>query len=350
MTSSASSPVTSSVTPLKPTPNLANLALKLVQIPSNSGEEQNAMLFIENLATEYGFVSKRIPVDSNRWNVLISQENKLETLLTTHMDTVPGGPDPRIENGILWGRGACDAKGIAASMFCALCDLKNANVNNVGLLLVVGEETSSDGAKAAAKFLQPVRKFINGEPTELKFVSAQRGVLKFALKGTGKCAHSGYPELGHSAVHTLLDVLQNIRNEKWPKDHRVGETLVNVGTIQGGIAANVTAPSAEAVIMMRIAGDAAETEKRIHEMLPSNVKLEIHSTSNPQFLEVPNGETGIAVGYGSDVPHLKSLGTPLMYGPGSIHTAHTDHEHVLCADLETARKKYVELCMKEAQP
>jgi acetylornithine deacetylase len=330
------------------TPQLSELALNLVRIPSESGCEAEVALFMETLAQKHEFHCERISVDENRWNLLVTCGHNPETLLTTHIDTVPGGPAPRIENGVLWGRGSCDAKGIAAAMFCALCDLRAAGKQNVGLLLVVGEETRSDGAKAAAKKLAPVKRFINGEPTELQFVSGQKGVLKFALKSSGKCAHSGYPELGHSAIHTLLDTLQTLRNEAWPSDPRVGETLVNVGTIEGGVAANVTAPSAEALVMMRLATNAEQTEARVRNLLPPTVEMEIYSTSHPQVLKVPPGENSIVVGYGSDVPHLRPLGEPLMYGPGSIHLAHTDNEHVTLADLETARQKYVQLCIEES--
>lgn len=334
---------------MKSIPQLSKLAYDLVCIPSESGSETKAMEHMESLARAMDFQTQRIEVDSNRWNLLITNASSqpIETLLTTHMDTVPGGPEPKLTPDTLWGRGSCDAKGIAACMFCALCDLRLMNVTNVALLLVVGEETRSDGAKAAARALKPVKRFINGEPTELKFVAGQKGVLKFALHAHGKCAHSGYPELGHSAVHTLLDTVQSIRNENWPNHPTVGKTLVNVGMIEGGIAANVTAPSANATIMMRLASSASEAENRVRELLPADVDIEIYSSSHPQILEVPEGEQSISVGYGSDVPHLRPLGVPLMYGPGSIHVAHTDHEHVLLKDLETARKKYTEICMKE---
>ena len=332
----------------KTTPQLADLALSLVRIPSESGCEAAVARFIESLASSHDFVCEHILVEENRWNLLITTGSHPKTLLTTHIDTVPGGPEPRIENGILWGRGSCDAKGIAAAMFCALCDLRSADRHDVGLLLVVGEETRSDGAKVAAKKLAPVKRFINGEPTELQFVSGQKGVLKFSLRTIGKCAHSGYPELGHSAVHTLLDVLQKLLAEAWPCDQRLGKTLVNVGVIEGGIAANVTAPSAGAQIIMRLAASAEQTEERVRSLLPPNVAIDIESISHPQFLNVPPGEKSIVVGYGSDVPHLRPLGEPLMYGPGSIHVAHTDHEHVSLADLETARQKYIQLCLEES--
>lgn len=331
-----------------PTPQLADLALNLVRIPSESGQEAEVARYIESLAMSNGFVCERIFVDENRWNLLVTTGSQPQTLLTTHIDTVPGGPAPRIEDGILWGRGSCDAKGIAAAMFCALCDLRNAGKHDIGLLLVVGEETHSDGAKAAAKKMAPVERFINGEPTELQFVSGQKGVLKFSLRCVGKCAHSGYPELGHSAIHTLLDALQKLLSEAWPCDLRLGKTLVNVGVIEGGIAANVTAPGARALVLMRLAASAELTEARVRSLLPPNVEMEIDSISHPQFLSVPPDEKSIVVGYGSDVAHLRPLGEPLMYGPGSIHVAHTDHEHVSLADLETARQKYIQLCLKES--
>lgn len=320
------------------------LTLDLVKIPSVSGSEFAVLTALEKLAARHQLTAQRIAVDDRRYDLLLGCGQPARVLLTTHVDTVPGGPPPRLSDGVLHGRGACDAKGIAAAMFGALCDLRDRGEQRVALLLVVGEETSSDGARAAAKALPPVAYFVNGEPTELKFVKAQRGALAFRLAAQGAACHSGYPELGRSAIHALIDALDKLRHEAWPADPEIGPTLLNVGVIGGGSAPNVLAAAAFAEVMMRPATAVAAIEGRVRELVGDQVDIEVRTRSDPQRLLVPAGRDPVVVGYASDVAHLRPLGTPLMVGPGTIHVAHTDREQVALSELEQARRLYSELC------
>ncbi len=327
-----------------------SLALELIRIPSPSGEEHAVLSFLERLAEERGFVVTRIPVDnpryrSGRYDLLIAPEHRdTPIVLTTHVDVVPGGPEPRVAEGRLYGRGACDTKGIAAAMFRALGELCDAGHRNTSLLLVVGEETDSDGAKAAAATLSPRAFFINGEPTENRFVRVQRGLCMVEVSCSGISCHSGYPEEGHSAVHDLIAVLADILKEPWPRDPIVGETLVNVGKIEGGKAANVLADKASAVIMVRVATDAASILDRLVQIIAGRGTMHVLTASDPQHLHVPDGAPECNVGYGSDVAHLRPLGVPLMYGPGSILQAHTDNEWVAVDEVIEAVAVYREIC------
>jgi acetylornithine deacetylase len=323
--------------------NLIEFAFQLVCIPSNSGMEQDVLKFVEQIALQDGFQTLRNPVDATRWNLLIHSQttHNPDILYSTHVDTVPGGPSAKLEDGVLHGRGSCDAKGIAAAMYYALRELPEEIRARTGLLLVVGEETTSDGAKVAARTLPKCKYIINGEPTEMQWVKAQRGVLSLSLNAQGTPAHSGYPQWGHSALDSLLDSLHRIRNQKWPADSSLGETLVNVGVLHGGVAANVLAPHASAEVMMRIVTAPDAIEPQVKNLLDEHVTMEIRSRSEPQHLETPENEQTVVVGFGSDVPHLRPLGTPLMMGPGSIRHAHTDNEHILCTDLLAAKNSYI---------
>jgi acetylornithine deacetylase len=225
-------------------------------------------------------------------------------------------------------------------------DLHGLGENRVGALFVVGEETCSDGAKAAAKALEPMQFIINGEPTELKLVRAQKGALALRLSTTGVAAHSGYPELGSSAIHTLLDALHQIRSQTWPSDPEMGPTFVNVGSLRGGTAANVLANHAQADLMLRVVTAPEKIAEQICALLDPYTRVELLTQSGPQHLYVPPGRDSIVVGYASDVAHLRPLGPLLMVGPGSIHVAHTDHEKIQVADLEQARILYRELCLE----
>jgi acetylornithine deacetylase len=327
-----------------------DLALDLIRIPSPSGEEHGVLSYLEQLAEDRGFVVTKIPVENpryraGRYDLLIAPEHR-ETpiVLTTHVDVVPGGPEPRVSEERLYGRGACDTKGIAAAMFCALGELCVAGHRDTSLLFVVGEETDSDGAKAAAAALTPRSFIINGEPTENRFVRVQRGLCMVELSCSGVSCHSGYPEEGHSAVHDLIAVLADILNEPWPGDPNVGETLVNVGKIAGGKAANVLADAASAVIMVRVATDVVSILERIGQIIAGRATIRVLTASDPQYLHVPAGAPECNVGYGSDVAHLRPLGVPLMYGPGSILQAHTDDEWVMVHELIAAVGVYRDIC------
>ena len=324
------------------------LARELMLIPSVSGREQALIRFVDDLARSWGFVTEHIPVDTQgRSNLLLRQSVPPHVLLSTHLDVVPGGKAPHDDGTFLYGRGSCDAKGIAAAMLCALHDLKQAAIEHVGLLLVVGEETHSDGAKAAAQQLDPVELLVNGEPTQLRFVRAQRGALAFDLSARGESCHSGYPELGHSALHTLLDVLQKIRDFKWPDDPVLGQSLVNIGFIAGGRAANVLADQAQAQVMMRLARPLDEIKTLLAALIPQDVDMQIRTESDPQFLWLPEGQQDCVAGFASDIAHLRPIARKMaMIGPGRIHDAHSEHECVAIADLDKARRLYFDLCQQ----
>ena len=245
------------------------------------------------------------------------------------------------------GQGVCDAKGIAAAMMVAGEHLVEAGEERFALLFVVGEETCSDGAKTAVNDFAPtVKYFIDGEPTDMKLVSAMKGAMQFDLEVIGKAGHSAYPESGHSAVHQLVHDVEKLLVEPWPNEGGVGETNLNIGTIEGGVAPNVHAPVAKARCMMRTAANVDVLETRLRSLLSEKTKVSINSQSSPLRLHVLEGKESCVVSFGSDVPYLLPLGTPLLVGPGSILDAHTDHEKVKKSDLHDAAALYTDLVMK----
>lgn len=317
--------------------DVIDLCEELCLIPSTTGEEAAVVNACERVLKELGLEVRRQPVGDvpGRDNLLATWPNTApEILLTTHLDTVPPYIPPTREADRMSGRGTCDAKGIAAAMICAVERLAEANEHRVALLFVVGEELDSDGARAAAKdFVPTVRYFIDGEPTELKLAVAMKGAITFDLEAKGKACHSAYPELGHSALHQLLQDLHRLIESEWPVDDTVGATTLNVGTIEGGVAPNVLAPHARAQCVMRASTDAQELLDSVRARVDDKTEVHVRSASSPIHLEsVPGVETCV-VAFGSDVPYLAPLGKPLLVGPGSIHDAHTDHEHVLLDDL-----------------
>ena len=141
-----------------------------------------------------------------------------EIVYSTHIDCVPPYFPSRIEGGTLYGRGACDAKGILAAQILALDRLRESGENRVGLLVVVGEENGSHGARAANRLSNRSRYLINGEPTDNRLGAATKGAYRVRLSATGRAVHSAYPELGDSAVEKLLDALVALRDLDLPVD------------------------------------------------------------------------------------------------------------------------------------
>ena len=137
------------------------------------------------------------------------------------------------------GRGACDAKGIAAAMLAAADKLAADGEERVDLLFVVGEEKGSDGARAANHLAATSKFLVNGEPTESKLASGAKGSLRVTVRTHGRAAHSAYPHLGESAITPMLTLLPTLDQLDLPHDDVLGDTTYNVGTLRGGTAANI---------------------------------------------------------------------------------------------------------------
>src|SRR5260370_4879817 len=179
------------------------------------------------------------------------------------MDTVPPFFPSTENEEFIRGRGACDAKGIIAAMVIAAHSLLENGVKNLAWLCAVGEERNSAGALAASKTPRGSRYLINGERTENLLALGSKGALRYELVARGRLAHSAYPELGHSAIETLLDVLQDVRHIPLPEDALLGRSTLNIGTLSGGRAPNVIADHAQADLMFRLVGDAAPIREAI---------------------------------------------------------------------------------------
>ena len=285
------------------------------------------------------------PVAGDRFNVYAHGGTAPTVVFSTHFDCVPPFFPSREERGLIFGRGACDAKGILAAQIAAAARLAAKGETRVGLLFVVGEERGSDGASVANSAGHGARYLINGEPTENRLGSATRGVLRVRLHAEGRAAHSAFPELGESAIDKLLDALMVIRGLPLPEDPLLGRTHYTVGVIEGGVAPNVVSPHASAELLFRIVGDAAPVRTALA-VVEGLVSIE-HVLDVPatRLHTVPGFETAIFP-YATDVPQLTRWGTPLLVGPGSIHVAHTDEEHVAIDELFAAVDLYEDLATR----
>jgi len=323
---------------------LFELTRSLVDIDSTTGlEKQVANLLMSTLsplAARYAGQIERIPVEPGRENIYVSWGAPIVTL-STHMDTVPPFFASHEDQDFIWGRGSCDAKGIIASMIAASEKLLAAGTHNFALLFVIGEERNSAGAKAAAAHPRGSRFLINGEPTENRLALGSKGALRYELIARGKLAHSAYPELGHSAIHSLLDALEEIREIPTPHDTLLGPTTLNIGTISGGRAPNVIADQACAEIMFRTVADPQALRQAVLAASAGRVEArEVLYTPAVQ-LSAFNGLPTTVVAFTTDIPTFgDTWGKPFLIGPGSIHVAHTAEERIAKKDLTDAVEIY----------
>ena len=319
--------------------DVVSLAAELLAVPSSTGAEQAAVDFVSKWLVARGWNVHLQEVTRGRTNVWASRAGRGVTL-STHLDTVPPYIPPRLQGDRLYGRGAADAKGIAAAMMVAADALAAEGEERVDLLLVVGEEKGSDGARAANRLSPTSRFLINGEPTESKLASGAKGSLRVTVRTTGREAHSAYQHLGRSAIEPMLALLPTVKAVPLPTDPVLGETSVNIGTIRGGTEANIVPGSCEAELMFRLVGDVEAVKKPLSEWARGTAELEWGSTIPAQrFHTVPGFEVA-AVSYTSDIPLLDRWGTPLLYGPGSISVAHTPDEYVDIRELRDAVDAY----------
>jgi acetylornithine deacetylase len=327
--------------------NVFELTRALIDIESvtNSEKRVGEFLFthLSNLAKRYAGGVERMEVEPARFNVLAHWGQPVVTL-SSHMDTVPPFFPSREDEETIWGRGACDAKGIIAAMISAAEKLLDARKKNFGLLFVVGEEVNGAGALVAARNPRGSRYLINGEPTENKIALGTKGALRYEITARGKLAHSAYPELGHSAIETLLDVLQAIRDINLPEDELLGRSTLNIGTIKGGRAPNVIADHAQAEIMFRLVGSAAPIREALAQVLAGRAVAREQYTTPAQRLEPFPGLPTRVVSFTTDIPSFGAAwGKPFLIGPGSIHDAHTAEEHISKQQLLQAVDIYSEM-------
>jgi acetylornithine deacetylase len=317
-------------------------ARELIDIDSTTGREGEASRWLARHLYELGFAVTEQPVDGDRANV-VAMANSTSTplvVLSTHFDCVPPFFASRVEGDRLYGRGACDAKGILAAQVAAADRLRAEGETRVGLLFVVGEERGSDGAKLANEIADGSRFLVNGEPTESRLGAATRGILRLKLQAEGRAAHSSFPELGVSAIDKLLDALIQLRSLPLPDDPALGRTYYSVGLISGGVAPNVVSPSAEAEVMFRTVGDAGEVRRAVA-ALESRVSIEHVLDVPPVKMKVVPGFDTAVFPYTTDIPFLSAWGQPLLFGPGSVHVAHTANEFVSIAELHASVDSYV---------
>lgn len=350
---------------------LLDTLARWVDLPSLSGHEFE---FTQKLAEEIqgrGFDVALLPVSPKRENLLIRPKGSMQLsrssskpkpkkkakaskeqakppgvdprfpktlLFCTHLDTVPPHIDAKRTGKRLTGRGSNDAKGSILAQVEAFEALVNEGAEDLGVLLVVGEESDHAGALAAKPACPKLKALVLGEPTRNRFLRAQKGFLKLRLSTQGKAAHSGFPHRGHSAVHELVEELAAILGASFPTDPSFGENLVNIGQIHGGVADNVFAPDAEARLTFRTTMPHRVFLDCLNAWKSPKVRIEKLSATDPTPFRVPPwASPGPVAGFNTDAPYFRGRAKSVyLVGPGDIENAHSDQEFIHQDDLEEA--------------
>lgn len=314
-----------------------------VDIESITGNERNFLEVLEADLAARGFAVQRQPVAPDRWNLLATRRPDPALIYCTHVDTVPPFVPARLADDAVYGRGACDTKGGIVAMIEAGERLRAAGHDDFGYLFVVGEEVDHVGARTATGLDLHPRRIVLCEPTENRVVRAQKGLAKVVLEARGVAGHSAYPERGHSAVHDLLDALAALRAHAWPVDDVLGPTTLNVGRIEGGVAANVFAPSARAEVMIRTVSPSAALLATIDDLVGESATVTVEVANDPFFFDPPAGVETCLAAFHTDATYLAEIGPVWLVGPGAIEVAHAVDEHVTFASLAAGVDLYENL-------
>lgn len=327
--------------------DVVSLTRRLVDIESISGNERAVGDFLLEYLAGLGYSASRMEVTPQRFNVYATiAGGKPSVVFSTHMDTVPPFIPSSDDSDHIYGRGACDAKGIIAAQIAAAERLRQEGTLAPALLFLVGEERDSQGAAVANQHAPGSRFLINGEPTENRIAIASKGTLRVELVARGKMAHSAYPELGESAIDKLLNALGRLRAMALPTNPDVGPSTLNIGVIEGGEAPNVVPPFARAQLLYRLVGPSDELKGRIIETVGNIVEvtfvLEIPVVRLRTVHDIPT----MVAAFTTDIPRLANWGEPVLLGPGSIHVAHTERERVEKRQLREAVELYCTVAKK----
>jgi acetylornithine deacetylase len=316
-------------------------ARELIDIDSTTGKEREAGDWLAARLEAMGYTVTRQPVVGDRFNV-IAVLGKPDVVLSTHYDCVPPFFPSHAGDGRLFGRGACDAKGILAAQVAAAERLRADGRRNVGMLFVVGEERGSEGAAAANAAPIGSKFLVNGEPTDNRLATGTRGILRVRLEAKGRAGHSSAIEHFESAIDKLVDALVRLRGVTLPESPVFGPTTFSVGLISGGVAPNVVPAEAWAEVMFRTVGEADDVFETVRTLEPL-VRVEEVLRVSPVRLHTIPGMPSASFPYTTDIPLLERWGVPLLYGPGSFLLAHTDEEHLDLREFAAAIDGYVQI-------
>jgi len=310
--------------------------LQLMKIDSTSGREGELADFIAGNFHQPG-ADLEIQDAGDGTKNLFYRWGTPEIIFCTHLDTVPPYIEPTAGEKVISGRGACDAKGQIITAWNVCKELCLEGETNFGLLLVAGEETGSKGAKAANSLIRDCKYVIIGEPTENKLIRAGKGIQLYDVQISGISCHSGYPQYGESAVEGMRTFLNRLAGLEFPVDPVLGSSTFNIGMLSSGNAYNVLPDLVTFKLYVRTTFASHHlVDDSLRSITDDKTLITRVREDKPFEYYDPGGFENDTVAFGCDGPSLTNLGKCLLYGPGSIRTAHTENEHILLEDIEKA--------------
>lgn len=309
---------------------------QIMKIDSTSGKEAELANYIaENFPTP-GAALEIQEVGDGSVN-LFYKWGTPEIIFCTHLDTVPPYVEPGSENGKVFGRGACDAKGQIITGYNVCKDLHGEGETNFGLLLVAGEETGSKGAKIANNLIKDCKYVIIGEPTENKLIKAGKGIQLYDVRIKGLSSHSGYPQYGDNAIERMKTFLDRLSGLKFPEDPLTGSTTYNIGMLSSDNACNVLSDLVTFKLYFRsTTSSQLVIEDSLKSICDEKISIDKVREEEPFEYYYINGFPGDIAAFSCDGPSLYNLGKILLYGPGSIKVAHTEKEFISIKEIEQA--------------
>ncbi|PTD04562.1 Peptidase M20 domain-containing protein [Fusarium culmorum] len=342
---------------------LLSLHKSLIETSSVSGTEHDVGVWLESYLEKKGYTTARQALEP-------FENTPTESRGLTHIDVVPPHIPYGIDDGevtketMVTGRGSVDAKGSVAAQITAvehLVEHDKIDPHKVLLLFVVGEEVKGDGMRRFSTALEKkelpynLDAVIFGEPTELKLACGHKGMLGCDVTTKGFPGHSGYPWLGKSANELMIRAFAKIFETDLGSSDLFGNTTVNVGRFNGGVAANVIPEEAKVGLAVRVAsGKQDDGHIAVHDKIQAifdEVDKDAfifdctHGYGPVEANCDVDGFEKITVNYGTDIPNLKGDHTRYLYGPGNILVAHGARENLTVADLETAVEGYQKLIL-----
>ena len=319
----------------------------ILSIDSTSGKERNMALWLND---HLEAPSKQLmEVGDGTLNLLLTW-GEPRVVFCTHMDTVPPYIAPRFKDGVVWGRGSCDAKGQLFALYTACKQLESEGATGFGLLILAGEETGSWGAKAFAKTDFKAPFLIVGEPTENKMISASKGTKSYDLRFIGEAFHSGYPEYGVSAVDLFNEFYNKLSATDFGDDPVLGKTTWNIGLLKSDNPQNILSPELTCRLYFRTTFVSDEKVvafmeeiRRSSRRMTGSIEVTPRGGDSPaKYVVLPGFESAPAA-FGTDAPHLTNFGHKIICGPGTVRVAHRDDEHITLAELEEAVNLYIKM-------
>ncbi len=315
---------------------MIDFLLDIMRFDSTSGNENELAEYISKKYKPEDAELEIQKTELGRLNVFFKW-GEPKIIFNSHLDTVPPYIPASREDGIIKGRGSCDAKGQLAYLFEACLQLRKEGFNNFGMLMTSGEEDGSQGAMAANQVLKNCNFIIIGEPTENKMIRASKGNICISLTFSGKSCHSGYPHLGDNAMDRMFTFMQRLKEIDFGYDELLGKTIFNIGMLKSDNAHNVISDLVTMKIFFRTTFVSHDIlVEKVKDILDERYEMNVLFMHRPMnFFTIEGFESG-TVAYGTDAPSFNNIKNIILYGPGSIINAHTANEHIRISDMSKA--------------